>query len=154
MQVTKVAVEVEQDKGLVAWLEVVKAYQACYAALSREFKPLDLSVAQHDMLVAIYNADGVNQQHLAEKLLVVKSNVTALLSRLETRGLVLREVDTQDARAKQVYLTPEGRALVEKSLERQRVVLEQMVSALDVDEIEMLEATMRRVRGRLEAGLP
>ena len=132
-------------------MEVVKAYQACYAALSRELKPLGLSVAQHDMLVAIYDHDGATQQQLAEKLLVVKSNVTGLVTRLETRGLVRREVDPQDARAKRVTLTPEGKALVERSVEQQAVVLKQMVSVLRTDEVELLGDTMRRVRARLES---
>lgn len=51
----------------------------------------DLSVTQHDMLVAIGISEGLSEQHLAEKLLVVKSILTALLARLERRGPIRRE---------------------------------------------------------------
>ena len=137
--------------SLRAWLQVVKSYQTCYAVLSQALKPLDLSVPQHDLLAAVHADDGLVQQHLSKKLLVVKSNVTALLTRLEARGLVRRETDARDARVKRVYLTDEGRALVERSLERQNAVVGQMVSALDVAEIEALEAMMRRIRGQLQS---
>ncbi len=93
VQVPKAPPDTDVSVGLAGWLQVVKVYQTCYSVLSQELKPLDLSVAQHDVLATIYSEDGLSQQRLAEKLLVVKSNVTALLVRLETRRLIRREVD-------------------------------------------------------------
>ena len=109
MQVFETSNDVDVPSGLGGWLQVVKVYQTCYSVLSQELKYLDLSVAQHDVLTAIHHEDGLSQQRLAEKLLVVKSNVTALLGRLEARGLIRREVDAQDARVRRVYLTPAGK---------------------------------------------
>ena len=149
MQASGVATAADIANGLRSWLQVVKAYQTCYSVLSQELKPLDLSVAQHDVLTALHYEDGLSQQRLAEKLLVVKSNVTALLTRLEKRELIRREVDAQDARVKRVYLSSEGQALVERSLEVQCRVVRRMMSALNKGEVAQLEDMMRRVRGVL-----
>lgn len=149
MQASEASTAADITQGLGSWLQVVKAYQVCYSVLSQELKPLDLSVAQHDVLTALHHEDGLSQQRLAEKLLVVKSNVTALLARLEKRELIRREVDAQDARVRRVYLSPEGWALVERSLEVQCRVVRRMMNVLSEEEVAQLEDMMQRVRGVL-----
>ena len=144
------AADSKTEVGLKAWLQLIKGYQLCYAALGQAFKELDLSVAQHDLLAALYRKNGQRQQDLATKLLVVKSNVTALLNRLEMRGLVKREADVEDARVKRVFLTPAGRKMVETSLELQRQIVAEMIRPLSEDEVGQLDNMMRRVRAQLE----
>jgi DNA-binding MarR family transcriptional regulator len=46
---------------------------------------------------------------LAERLSCVKSNITQLVDRLESDGLVRRQLDPKDRRARLATLTPAGR---------------------------------------------
>ena len=137
------------DLAFSSWIQVIKTYQVCHNTLSKKLKDLDLSVAQHDLLVNIHLAGSISQQDLANKLLVVKSNVTALLHRLEKRNLVTRKTNPNDARSKHVTLSKEGIKLVEESLERQKIVVHQMASALNEVEMKQLSTMMQNLRGKL-----
>lgn len=53
---------------------------------------------------------------LARAFQVVKSAMTNTVQRLEARGLVEVRPDERDGRGKRVHLTPEGRALRERSV--------------------------------------
>ena len=95
-----------------AGMEVVKTYTKCHRLMSHRLAELDLSVAQHEVLLAIGREEGLSQADLATRLLVAKSNVTALLKRMEVSDLVERRRDPIDKRAHQVHLTEAGRALL------------------------------------------
>ena len=72
--------------GYPAWLAVVRAYARCQRLMSHELEALGLSVAQHEVLLTIARDEGLSQNDVAARLLVTKSNVTALLTRLERRA--------------------------------------------------------------------
>lgn len=55
---------------------------------------------------------------LAERLFCDASNVTGMVDRLETRGLLERREDPRDRRVKRIALTDEGAAVRERVLER------------------------------------
>ena len=56
----------------------------------------------------------MNQTSLCEKILTSGGNMTLVLDNLEKRGLVERRRDTEDRRAWNIYLTDEGRSLIER----------------------------------------
>jgi DNA-binding MarR family transcriptional regulator len=56
-------------------------------------------------------AKPLSMRALADKLYCDASNVTGIVARLESRGLVERRTDGADRRVKNVVLTPEGRRL-------------------------------------------
>lgn len=146
--------ESDRDKtNLVIWLQVVRTYQKCHQTLTRQLAPLELSVAQHEVLVRVGIDSGISQQRLAEKLLVAKSNVTGLLNRLEARGLLERRPHPEDARTKRIFLTPSGEALASKSLVVQKHLVDTMVGTLTEEELELLDGIMKRVESRLDEDL-
>jgi DNA-binding MarR family transcriptional regulator len=68
-----------------------------------------LSAAQARALAMA--ASPLSMRALAERLYCDASNVTGIVARLESRGLVERQTDAADRRVKVVVLTPAGRAL-------------------------------------------
>lgn len=136
-----------------SWLAVVKTYARCHRLLSVRLAGLDLSVAQHELLLAVGRDEGLLQQTLAGRLLTGKSNVTALLQRLESRGLVRREQGAQDARGRHVFLTDEGRERLAASTRVQAEVVELMTGGLSTNEIATLGDIMRTVGARLAQAL-
>ena len=86
---------------------------------------------------------------LAELLHVDRGSVTALLKRLEARGLVARSPDDQDGRRVLLSLSPGGRKLDQParvSVEHAVATVLERTSAADL-------ASVRRVLGRLVAAL-
>jgi DNA-binding MarR family transcriptional regulator len=80
------------------WIALVRAEKAVVGALTKALQPLDLKIAQLDMLMNLYRHPGMSQHELARKLLVGRSNITMLLPQMETRGLLRRENDAKDKR--------------------------------------------------------
>ena len=134
----------QPPRGFEAWLTVGRTNLKVHRALNLLLGELDLSLAQHEILVTIGRQSGLTQRELSEQLLVVKSNATALLKKLEARGLVNRSTDPDDSRIKRLTLTRSGEALVEKSFAVQARVVEAMVSVMTDEELEMTADVMRR----------
>jgi DNA-binding MarR family transcriptional regulator len=55
---------------------------------------------------AVAKHDGIRQNELADALFTHPNTVTAMLARLEKRGLVRREVCAEDGRARAEYDSP------------------------------------------------
>ena len=135
----------EKARGSDVWWLVGRTNMKVHRVLSQLLSELDLTLAQHEILVAIWQSPDITQQQLAEKLLVVKSNISALVAKMERSGLLERTPDPSDNRNKRLTLSPEGEDLVIRSLEKQNQVIERMVSVVDDKELEYIERIMRRV---------
>ena len=142
--------KLHKARGFDVWLEVGRANLKCHRALNTLLAELDLSLAQHEVLATIRLQDGLTQKELSERLLVVKSNVSALIKKLETRGLVRRTTDSGDSRNKRLSLTDEGAALVQRSFEVQNRVVEAMTSVFSDEDLVQISAVMSRVSDALD----
>ncbi len=78
--------------------------------------------------------DSLPLGQLAERLACVKSNVTQLVDRLETDGLVARAPDPNDRRSRLAVLTAEGRRAYEKGSLVQGEAERQLFDALSGDD--------------------
>ncbi|MEO1481774.1 MAG: MarR family transcriptional regulator [Myxococcota bacterium] len=136
-----------------AWIEVVKTYERCHRLMSVRFAKLGLSVAQHEVLLALGREEGLSQVALASRLLSAKSNVTALLKRLENASLIERRPDAHDGRSQRVFLTPDGRKLLRKSSKVQGEIVQLMTEGFEDEEAEALRRSMRRAGRSLARAL-
>lgn len=134
-----------KPRGLETWLTVGRTNLKVHRALNQLLGRLDLSLAQHEILVTIARFSDLTQRELSERLLVTKSNATALLNKLESRGLVRRTPDPDDSRVNRLSLTQPGVTLVEKSFAEQTKVIQAMVSIMTDDELRQIDAIMHRV---------
>jgi DNA-binding MarR family transcriptional regulator len=82
--------------------------QRCADAI---FRPRGVTTDQFSLLWTLERHDGIRQNELAAELFTDPNTVTAMLARLEKRGLVQRDVCAEDGRARRVSLTPGGRRL-------------------------------------------
>ena len=136
--------------GYDVWLLVGRTNLKVHRTLNNLLAGVDLSLAQHEVLVHIHRNRGLSQKELSERLLVVKSNVSALIKKLEARGLVRRAPDPADSRNNQLSLTPSGEKLVHKSFALQNRVVEAMVAVMTDAELEMIGDVMQRVSDSLD----
>ncbi len=75
---------------------------------------LDLTMQQLRVLTLVAHAEGRTAQELAARLRVSAATVSGLVSRLERRGLVRRERSATDRRTKELLLTDDGVALLQR----------------------------------------
>src|SRR5918995_6519445 len=91
-----------------AWPLLVRLFFAQRANLPPLAAELQLSPAQCHVLHLIEPERPVPMGQLAETLACDASNVTGLVDRLESRGLVRRRPSAADRRVKVLVLTPSG----------------------------------------------
>ena len=107
--------DTELTRDLLAHLHGLVEGMKHYAQdLAQEF---GLSLSQLDALKSLGGAP-CSQRDLAQSLHFDASNVTDIVDRLETRGLVQRTVDPNDRRVRRLVLTDEGAAVRRKLVER------------------------------------
>ncbi len=94
-----------------AWQLMVQFYFTQREHLPPVAAELDLSPAQCHVLHRIEPGRPITMGQLAETLACHASNVTGLINRLESRGLVRRRPSDEDRRVKVLYLTPTGARL-------------------------------------------
>ena len=139
------------DKQAVkAWLAVVRAHHLCDALLAARLAALGVRTAEHEVLANLARDPGISQQVLAGRCFAAKSHISALLRALEDRGLVRRDADPSDARARQLYLTRAGEALARKTLQAQAVIVRAMTEQASGEDLAFIEAAMQRVSDRLQ----
>ena len=112
-----------------AWQLLVRFFFTQRANLPPLAAELELSPAQCHVLHLIEPDRPVPMGQLAETLACDASNVTGLVDRLETRGLVRRRPSAEDRRVKVLYLTPTGirlRALLVDRMQAPPATLERL----------------------------
>jgi len=127
-----------------AWQLLVRfvfAHRAHLPSLSAE---LDLSPAQCHVLHLIEPGRPVPMGRVAQTLACDASNVTGLVDRLESRGLVRRHPSDTDRRVKVLDLTPAGCRLRADLIERMSVP-PPILTRLSVQEQRALVRILRRL---------
>jgi DNA-binding MarR family transcriptional regulator len=97
------------------FLNVLRTAAVLTRALTEVLRPHDLSQPQYNVLRILRGAgpDGLPSGDVALRMLNYDPDVTRLLDRLESRGLVARARGAADRRVVVARLTAEGRRLVD-----------------------------------------
>jgi DNA-binding MarR family transcriptional regulator len=132
-----------EDDACRAWQLLVKFFFAQRRHLPSSAAQFDLSPVQCHVLHLIEPGRPLPMSRLAQTLRCDASNVTGLVDRLESRGLVQRRPSTDDRRVKVLQLTPAGSRLRAQLLRRMSGRLHPL-SRLSLDEqrtlVKILEA--------------
>ena len=113
-----VAMDRPEPDACRAWQLLMKFFFAQRAHLPSSGAEFDLSPIQCHVLHLIEPDQPVPMGQLAETLACDASNVTGLVDRLESRGLVRRRPSDSDRRVKVLVLTPTGSRIRALLLER------------------------------------
>ena len=133
------------------WIALVRAEKAVVGALNKALRPLDLKIAQLDLLMNLFRHPGVSQHDLARKLLVGRSNITMLLPQMERRGLLTRVNDTKDKRVMRLTLTAHGEALLMEALHIYSALIERVMAQSSPAQCDALGAMMMRIVDAMKA---
>ena len=90
---------------------VRRLQQICLSMIATALKEADLVQLEYALLVFVDDVPGISQQSLSEALGIDRNNVSLIADKLEARGLLKRTVNGADRRARELYITPQGRKL-------------------------------------------
>jgi DNA-binding MarR family transcriptional regulator len=127
-----------------AWKLLMKLFFTQRADLPTLAAEFELSPAQCHVLHLIEPDRPIPMGRIAENLACDASNVTGLVDRLESRGLVRRQSSAGDRRVKVLELTPAGAHLRSVVMERMTQPPESL-SRLSIDEQRALVRILKRL---------
>ena len=138
------------EEGFAAWSDVSQAYTLVSRALERKIRDrFGLPLAGYDVLAQLAKApegERIQMQELARRVLLSKSGLSQLFSRLERRGLVERCGDPENLRVTYARITAEGREALERARPAFREEVEERFTGhLDEEEVQVLRRAMRKV---------
>jgi DNA-binding MarR family transcriptional regulator len=130
-----------------AWEALFRAQSTIVKELAARDAWKDLVPREYGVLYALSSApEGLRITELGEDVLLTQPGMSRLVARLESRGLVERVDDPDDARACRIRLTPSGVAAQRRvGRAHGRHVAEAMTRDLDRKELEQLLELCRRL---------
>ena len=129
---------------------------ACYQQLRsltyREFlgHGLELTPEQWVVLVRLWQKDGQTQSALSQSTLRDPPTMSRILDTMEKSGLVRREVDEQDARARLIKLTRAGKALQSQLVPVAKSLVARLERGIPEQDLETTHRTLSRMLENLE----
>jgi DNA-binding MarR family transcriptional regulator len=140
------------EEGYAAWLDAFQANTLVVRALEKRVKQeLGLPLAGYEVLVRLAEVPGgkrLRMQELARRVLLSKSGLSQLFTRLQRQGLVERRGDPENLRVTYALITEKGREVLERALPAFREEIEERFAGhLNDEEIRTVRRAMRKVIG-------
>jgi DNA-binding MarR family transcriptional regulator len=141
-------------------LHVVRRLRRAFLSICRcgdvMFSPYRLTTEQYALMRAVQRDPGIRQVDVRDRIFAEPNTVTAMVSLLERRGILRRKPSPSDGRARLLFLTAHGQAVMKRlsdDWEPMRALLRKCFSSkAGQDALEILDnvyAEMSRERGNL-----
>ena len=138
---TRPGIHLGDTVGLLQIMRLAAHLERDFAA-SSAIKPGEFQV-----LAALRRRDPLpmNATELARAAILTSGAMTAVLDRLEERGLLRREIDAEDRRARRITITEKGRNVINRALDQRMAQHRVLNAALTLEERETLSALLRKL---------
>lgn len=139
-----------EDIAVALFGELFMADQLARNRLSRVL-PRGMELSQFSVLNHLARSEGERSPaQLARAFHVTRGAMTNTLARLEWAGHVHIRPDWDDARRKQVKISPSGRAARDAAVQAIAPVIAEVVAQLGADRVRAVLPVLRELRVRLE----
>jgi DNA-binding MarR family transcriptional regulator len=134
------------------WVRLMKTHSLILAGVRRSLQG-ECTLPQFDVMAQLHREKaGLTSRDLSRRLLVSAGNLTGILARLESDGLVRREIVPHDRRSSRVLLTPLGRRRMAGLIERHAQDLDRILAPVRAADQARLRAILGRTARALENG--
>lgn len=122
---------------------LVSTYQAFERYSAPDLRLMGLTMTQFDVIATLGNQPPMTCKELGEKTLVTKGTLTGVLERLESKGILERKLNPDDARSQMIGLTIDGQKLFEKVFPAHLRHLEKAFNQLNTKELTELSKSLQ-----------
>lgn len=139
--------------ALRAWLYLMKCAKHIEQEMSDRFREnYKSSFSRFDVMAHLHHAgnEGISTTNLASRLLASKGNITRLLDRMETDGLISRTPGSKDRRVSTVYLSQTGAELFARMASDHESWSQEMFAAFSEKKMNELIQLLKTVKGHLD----
>lgn len=115
--------------------------------MEQRVKDMGISSQQGRMISYIaHNEDkGLIQKDLAEVFQRRGASITSMLQGLEKKGYIERRIPENNERQKNIYVLPKGRALIDETNAAFYAAEQELVHALNDEEVQQLTELLRKI---------
>jgi MarR family transcriptional regulator, 2-MHQ and catechol-resistance regulon repressor len=128
-----------------AYVKLLRASRAVVSRIEPLLADCGLTPTQLGVLEVLLHRGGLTHRELGRKVLTSAGNMTDVVDKLETAGLVRRVRDTGDRRNVRVELTDAGSTRVSELFPRHAADIARAMGGLDADEILRLGELLRKL---------
>ena len=140
--------------AIMLTIGLVLAGRRWRSLLDERLRPTGQTSARMETLSAILNSPPLSPQvDIARRLRIEGPTLTRMIDALEKDRLVERVPDPADRRTRQLRVTEEGEAVLEEIFDIADEMRERLLEGFDESEIEEVNRVVRKLIGRLDAGL-
>ena len=129
---------------------MLRSFRALSHVAERSISDTGLGLTDFATLEALLHKGPLTIGEMQSKVPLALGSMTAVVDRLERRGLILRTPSPSDRRARVLKLSPKGRAAVKDAFSRHAADLESAMAVLTHREKRQLRALLKKL-GRFAA---
>lgn len=118
--------------------------------LANRFKPYDITTEQFSVLFNIGRGEGVNQKELAARVCKDQPTTARIIDLLEKKGMVERRTSKQDRRAYLLYLTEDGRALLDQLIPIEKGMNDILAADIPEEQMETFKHVLSLINRNLQ----
>ena len=134
---------------LEAVFEIIKTGHWITDSITRELKEYGIYEPQFNVLRILRGAKGepISVNTILENMIQRSSNVTRIVDKLETKGLVERTLSTEDRRKMNIVITNDGLQLLKKLDKKVANFHKPMATNLSAEEADKLKQLIKKLKG-------
>lgn len=143
----------ESKERLRLWVRLLRTSRTIESELRERLKTqFDTTLPRFDVLAALFRApEGMLMSELSRFLLVSNGNVTGIVDRLVSDGLVVRSNRDGDRRTSIVRLTPSGEVTFHEIAVAHETWINRLLEDVSAAEARHLGATLKSFHSKWEA---
>ncbi|SFG11182.1 transcriptional regulator, MarR family [Desulfotomaculum arcticum] len=119
--------------------------------LLHHFKNYDVTPEQWAVLNRLWEREGISPKKLAKLTSKDQPTTVRILSKLEKKGFITRQVNPKDSRAYLISLTSEGRELKDKLFPLAFAALDKAIKGLDEKQVEEVKVVLNKIFENLDS---
>jgi DNA-binding MarR family transcriptional regulator len=144
---------IERKARLRLWIRLLRASRFIEGVTRERFKAqFDMTLPRFDVMAALYRKpDGMLMSEIARFLIVSNGNVTGIVDRLVSEGLVARSQRNGDRRTSFITLTRRGGNAFESMASAHEHWIDELLGGVSARDAEQLSAKLKSFRSEWES---
>jgi len=136
------------------WLRLLTCTNLVEGEIRRRLRQdFSTTLPRFDLLAQLdRRPGGLTLTELSNRMMVSNGNLTGLVERLVTDGLVERRPDPNDGRSRRVALTPAGKAHFDHMTPAHETWVNEMLDGLNDDDVQILHELLGKLKYSATAG--
>src|SRR5213592_2125928 len=131
--------------GTHLWLVLMKAHRALQRLATHSIESADVGLSDFAVMEMLLHKGPQPVNEIGRRIELTSGAITTAVDRLESRGLVTREADESDRRARIVRLTPRGKEHAAKVFASHKTAMDFVATGLSRTERATLIELLRKL---------